>query len=202
MLKRFYPDHDFKALLFDFDGTVADTMPAHLEAWNKGLANYNLSLSRDLHLAWAGRPTKNIVQLLNEMHGVNIPAEQFLKEKEVHYYASMHAIKTITSVVDVVNHYKGNLPLAIVTGSRRKVVEATMSHLGLDNHFDLLVCAEDYTNGKPAPDCFLKAAATFSVSPQDCLVFEDAVLGVEAAHNAGMACLRVMEDQQLQIAKK
>jgi HAD superfamily hydrolase (TIGR01509 family) len=201
MLKKYFPENDYKALLFDFDGTVADTMGAHLKAWNTGLANYGLTLSREQHLAWAGRPTCIIVQLLNEMHKIDIPMDQFLKEKEFHFFASLHEVKEIASVVEIVKHYHDTLPMAVVTGSRRAAVERTLSYLGLTNYFQQLVCAEDYTHGKPAPDCFLLGASLLGVDPKDCLAFEDAPLGVEAAKKAGMRCLHVGEFHDLTAVK-
>lgn len=200
MIRKYFPEHEFKALLFDFDGTVADTMGVHLKAWNLGLASYNLTLSRDQHQAWAGRPTKMIVQLLNEMHKIEISIEEFLKEKELHFFSSLHEVKEITSVIEIIKNYHGVLPMAVVTGSRRAPVEKTLAHLGLTHYFDQLVCAEDYTRGKPAPDCFLLGAARLGVDPKDCLAFEDAPLGVEAAHNAGMSCLHVSEHHELKVA--
>lgn len=197
MLKQYYPNQEFKGLLFDFDGTVADTMGAHLVAWNKGLSAYNLTLSREQHLAWAGRPTYNIVGMINELNNVQIPVDQFLKDKEVHYLSSLHEVKAIEPVVDIIKHYHRKIPMAIVTGSRRKMINITLEHLNLTHYFDLLVCAEDYNNGKPAPDCFLQAAEKFKLQPAECLVFEDANLGVEAALNAGMDCLRLTEERLL-----
>jgi len=199
MLKKYYLKHEFKALLFDFDGTVADTMGAHLKAWNIGLANYNLTLSREQHQAWAGRPTRMILQLLNEMHKVEISVDSFLKEKEVHFFSSLHEVKEITSVVEIIKHYHKTLPMAVVTGSRRAAVERTLAHLGLTRYFDSLVCAEDYANGKPAPDCFLLGASRLGVEPKDCLAFEDAPLGIESAKSAGMNCIYVSEHHALTV---
>ncbi len=197
MLNSFFPNHNFKALLFDFDGTVADTMPAHLGAWNKALAKYSLSLSREQHQAWAGRPTHRIVEMMNELHKTSIDPQQFVAEKEVHYLASLNEITTIASVMEVIHHYHGKVPMAIVTGSRRKIVELTMKQLQLQPYFDLLVCAEDYTQGKPAPDCFLLAAEKLRQNPTECIVFEDATLGIQAAHAAGMNCLKVSDDYRI-----
>jgi beta-phosphoglucomutase family hydrolase len=197
MLKNYFPERDFKALLFDFDGTIADTMDAHFSAWNKALAIYNLTLSREQHLAWAGRPTKVILQLLNDLHKIQIPPEDFLKEKERFYTALHHEVKAIVSVLEVIQHYHKILPMAVVTGSRRKQVETTIHQLKLAAYFDVLVCAEDYANGKPAPDCFLLAAKKLNTRPEDCLVFEDAQLGIEAALSAGMTCLKVDHDHDL-----
>lgn len=201
MLKKYYPDRNFKALLFDFDGTVADTMGAHWKAWNIGLSRYKLSLSREQHQAWAGRPTRVIVDMLNEMHQIQIPADDFLKEKEVHFFAALGDVKPITSVFEIIQHYHGVLPMAIVTGSRRAPVQKTLAHLQMTHYFNALICAEDYQHGKPAPDCFLLGALRLNTAPQDCLAFEDAPLGMESAKNAGMDCLFVNEHQQLTIAK-
>lgn len=191
MIETFYPGREFSAYLFDFDGTIADTMPPHLDAWNKALGLYGLTLSRDQHMAWAGRPTREIVKLLNELHDLEMSVEDISKAKEIHYMSSIPLVKGIVPVVDIIRAAHGKIPMAVVSGSRRKPVEATLDHLEMRSLFDVLVCAEDYTIGKPAPDCFLKAASLLGVRPEDCLVFEDAALGIEAAHNAGMACLQV-----------
>jgi beta-phosphoglucomutase family hydrolase len=194
MLERFFPQQQFAALLFDFDGTVADTMPPHFDAWNHALSHYGLTLSKEQHLSWAGRPTREIVELLSELHQVKMSYETISKVKEVHYLNSISNVKVITPVVEIIRAAHGKIPMAIVSGSRRKPVETTLQQLSLSGYFDVLVCAEDYTHGKPAPDCFLKAARLLNASPQDCLVFEDGVLGIQAAHQAGMHCLQVSED--------
>lgn len=197
MIKTFFPDRDFAAFLFDFDGTIADTMPVHRVAWNQALGVYGLSLTLEQHLGWAGTPTRGIVKLLNELHNVNLPVDEILKNKEVHYNSSLSGIKEIVPVVEIIKANYKKIPMAVVSGSRRRPVETTLAHLNLTHYFDLLVCAEDYTKGKPAPDCFLKAAQDLNVKPEDCLVFEDAELGIAAAHAAGMQCLRVSEHAEL-----
>jgi HAD superfamily hydrolase (TIGR01509 family) len=196
-MKRFFPDREFKAFLFDFDGTVADTMPVHFAAWNHALSFYGLTLSRDQHLGWAGRPTREIVRLLSEFHGKDLPEDEIMKNKEIYYFKSGGDVKGIIPVVEIIQASHGKIPMAIVSGSRRKPVQSTLEVLGMAHYFDLLVCAEDYVNGKPAPDCFLQAAAHFKVDPKDCLVFEDGLLGIQAAKAAGMECIRVSENHEL-----
>lgn len=193
MISQLFPDRDFKAFLFDFDGTVADTMPPHLEAWNRALESHGLDLSPELHRTWAGRPTREIVGLLNDRHGTQLSVDEIAKTKETHYLTLLDRVKAILPVLEVIRRYHGHLPMAIVSGSRRRPIETTLHHLGLSHYFDLIVCAEDYKHGKPNPDCFLQAAAGLGVSPHECLVFEDAPLGIEAAHRANMECLQVIE---------
>lgn len=193
MLNRYFGKKTFEALLFDFDGTVADTMAAHLESWNQALSVHNLKLSREQHLAWAGRPTREIVKLLNELHMTDMSYDDVAKAKETHYGNSLTQVREIVPVVEIIRHYHQKLPMAVVSGSRHKPVETTLKHLGLTKYFDAVVCAEDYENGKPEPDCFLKAATLLQVDAKNCLVFEDAELGIQAARAAGMMCLRVSE---------
>lgn len=200
MLDKYFPQREFKALLFDFDGTVADTMPAHWDAWNKALKIYNLTLSREQHLEWAGRPTRQIVEMFNEMHGTSISPDDFIKAKEVDYLTSISRVQGIPSVVEIIKFYHGKVPMAVVSGSRHRPVETTLAHLQMAHYFDALICAEDYVKGKPEPDCFLLAAQTLKVEPRDCLVFEDANLGIEAARRAGMTCLKVTDKFDLEPA--
>jgi HAD superfamily hydrolase (TIGR01509 family) len=191
MINQFFPNHDFKAYLFDFDGTVADTMPGHWQAWNHALSQYDITFTREQHQAWAGRPTREIVRLLSELHKVELSADEILKTKEIHYSKSLHLVKGIVPVVEIIEAAYQKIPMAIVTGSRRKAVETTLDILKMRHFFDVLICAEDYTNGKPAPDCFLKGAEFFKLPPSQCLAFEDGLLGMQAAEAAGMEYLKI-----------
>ncbi len=194
MIKDFFPDIEFKAFLFDFDGTVADTMPLHQKAWDEALSVYNLTLTVDQHREWAGMPTRAIIERLSELHKIKLSADEILKNKSTHYLNGIASVTEVIPVVDIIREYHGKIPMAIVSGSRRQPILSTMEHLKLKKYFDVIVAAEDYLMGKPAPDCFLQAAKALNVNPKECLVFEDGILGIEAAHAAGMECLRVIED--------
>jgi beta-phosphoglucomutase family hydrolase len=196
MLDRFFSNKSFAALLFDFDGTIADTMSAHFASWNHALSFHNLQLTHEQHLTWAGRPTREIVRLLNELHLTNMTYEEVSKAKESHYLLSLDNVKEVVPVVEIIRHYRDQLPMAVVSGSRHKAVDVALDKLGLTEYFDAVVCAEDYVHGKPNPDCFLKAAALLKVAPEHCLVFEDAELGIQGAKAAGMLCVRVSENGQ------
>lgn len=196
-LDAYFPGRKFSALLFDFDGTVADTMGAHFDAWNKSLSPYKVTFTKEQHHGWAGQPTQKILQTLMDIHKVQIPFDEFGRTKQSHYLASISGIKEITAVVDIIRRFHKQVPMAVVSGSRKRPVETTLEHLKLAHYFDTLVCAEDYVNGKPDPECFLIAATRLNVKPEECLVFEDASLGIKAAQSAGMACLRVIEASQV-----
>jgi beta-phosphoglucomutase family hydrolase len=190
-MKLKLPERTFGAYLFDCDGTVVDSMPLHYIAWKEALAEWNCPFDEALFYAWGGRPVNEIVAALNHMHSLCMPVDVVAKRKEDLYHALLPQLQAIPEVVEHIHAQYGNIPLAIVSGSRRNSVIGSLSALGLLDKFDTLVCAEDYRKGKPAPDCFLVAAERLGVRPQDCLVFEDTDLGIEAATAAGMASIKV-----------
>jgi beta-phosphoglucomutase family hydrolase len=191
MMKLELPEGHFRAYLFDCDGTIVDSMPLHYAAWKKALGEWNCTFEEELFYAWGGRPVTEIIAALNQMQGLSMPVDAVAKRKENLYFELEDELKAIPEVIEHIEAKHGHLPLAVVSGSRRKSVEHSLSALGLLKKFDVLVCAEDYARGKPAPDCFLTAAARLGVEPKDCLVFEDTEMGIQAATAAGMASVRV-----------
>jgi|SRR5579872_6601367 len=190
-MKLEIPAGDFRAYLFDCDGTIADSMPLHYRAWKQALAEWNCVYPEELFYAWGGKPVRKIIADLNAMHGLAMPVDPLAARKEALYLAQLPQLKAIPPVMEHVLAQHGQIPLAVVSGSRRDSVTGSLTAIGILDKFDTLVCAEDYTHGKPAPDAFLLAAKRLNVEPSKCLVFEDTDLGIEAATAAGMASVRV-----------
>ncbi|MDR3742062.1 MAG: HAD family phosphatase [Terracidiphilus sp.] len=190
-MKLELPSGDFRAYLFDCDGTVADSMPLHYQAWKRALAEWNCTFPETLFYSWGGKPVSKIVADLNEMQGLKMPVEAVATRKEALYHELLPQLLGIPAVIEHVESAYGHKRLAVVSGGRRSSVAGALNVLGLTDRFDTLVCAEDYTHGKPAPDCFLIAAERLGVPPAQCLVFEDTQLGIDAATAAGMAFVRV-----------
>jgi len=190
-MKLTLPAGSFRAYLFDCDGTIVDSMPLHYIAWKQALAEWNCPFAEDLFYSWGGRPVTAIISSLNEMNGLSMPVEAVAKRKEGLYYEQLVHLQAIPEVIEHIDARFGEIPFAVVSGSRRNSVVGSLSRLNLLDKFATLVCAEDYKNGKPAPDGFLLAAERLGVAPQDCLVFEDTDLGIEAATAAGMASVLV-----------
>jgi len=181
----------FKAYLFDCDGTIADSMPLHYVAWSKALAQWNCEFSEDLFYAWGGMPVAKIIATLNEKRGLNMPVEDVARRKEGFY---LEILPQLTAVPEVLEHIKashGLIPLAVVSGSTRESVTASLEALEILDKFDTLVCAGDYQRGKPDPEAFLIAAGRLGIAPASCLVFEDTDMGIQAAAAAGMASVKV-----------
>ena len=190
-MKLEIPAGNFHAYLFDCDGTIVDSMPLHYIAWKQALAEWNCVYEEELFYSWGGKPVRKIIADLNEMQGLNMPVDELAARKEALYHSQLPELKAIPPVLEQVLAQHGRIPLAVVSGSRTDSVIGSLTALGLLDKFDTLVCAEDYTHGKPAPDCFLLAAKQLNVEPSACLVFEDTDLGIQAATAAGMASVRV-----------
>jgi HAD superfamily hydrolase (TIGR01509 family) len=190
-MKLKLPPGTFDAYLFDCDGTIADSMPLHYLAWRTALAEWNCTFSEDLFYAWAGFAVAKIISLLNEKHGLNMPVEEVTRRKEELYLESLPHLRAVPEVLEHIHLQYGRIPLAVVSGSTRESVSASLRSLQLLDKFETLVCAGDYKEGKPAPEAFLIAAARLKVKPESCLVFEDGKLGLVAAKAAGMAAVKV-----------
>lgn len=190
------PEGDFRAYLFDCDGTIADSMPLHYKAWKKALAEYGCTYDEDLFYSWGGKPVRKIIADLNEMHGLNMPVDTLAERKENLYHAQLPELQGIPEVIEHIEAQHGRIPFAVVSGSRRNSVIGSLTALNLLDKFDVLVCAEDYKHGKPAPDGFLLAAHKLGVGPEHCLVFEDTDLGIQAATAAGMKSVLVAQKRE------
>jgi beta-phosphoglucomutase family hydrolase len=195
-MKLKLPEGDFRAYLFDCDGTIADSMPLHYKAWKKALAEYGCTYDEDMFYAWGGKPVRKIIADLNEMHGLEMPVDVLAENKERLYHAQLPELQGIPEVVEHIEAQHGRIPFAVVSGSRRQSVIGSLTALGLLNRFDVLVCAEDYKHGKPAPDAFLLGAQKLGVAPEHCLVFEDTELGIQAATAAGMKSVLVAQKRE------
>ena len=190
-MKLKLPQQSFGAYLFDCDGTLADSMPLHYKAWKKALSEWNCEFEEELFYAWGGMPVAEIVLTLNQRHGLNMPVEGVSRRKESLYFELLPLLKGVPEVLEHVEDAHGRIPFAVVSGSTRESVTASLISLKLLDRFDTLVCAGDYKKSKPDPEAFLLAASRLRVTPEACLVFEDTDMGIQAAEAAGMAAVRV-----------
>jgi HAD superfamily hydrolase (TIGR01509 family) len=190
-MKLQLPAGTFRAYLFDCDGTIADSMPLHYNAWKAVLAEWNCEYPEEVFYSWGGKPVRKIIEDLNKINGLQMPVEDVATRKEGLYLAQIPQLKAIPEVLEYIEAEHGRIPFAVVSGSTRDSVVGSLSVLGLLDKFDTIVSADDYKHGKPAPDAYLLAAERLGVAPADCLVFEDTEMGVEAATAAGMASVKV-----------
>jgi beta-phosphoglucomutase family hydrolase len=196
------PAGEFRAYLFDCDGTIVDSMPLHFIAWTKALAKWNCPFDEELFYAWGGRPVREIVSALNEMHGLHMPVEEVSEGKESLYYELLPQLQAIPEVIEHIEAQYGRIPFAVVSGSNRESVVKSLTTTKLLDRFETIVASEDYKRSKPAPDAFLLAAERLGVEPAKCLVFEDTEMGLQAAAAAGMKAVRVPMPLERQRARE
>lgn len=178
---------EVKALIFDIDGTIADTMPNHFKAFRKVLGSYDIDFTVDLFNRFAGVPILPQMNYLKEKYNPNnfVP-EIVAVQKETEYRKSLSSAKPIQPILDVFLAHVGIFPIGCGTGGDRVVATKTLEVLGVLDKVDALITCDDVENGKPAPDTFLKCAELLGVEPQYCQVFEDGQAGIDAAIAAGM----------------
>jgi HAD superfamily hydrolase (TIGR01509 family) len=191
LVKLRLPVGSFGAYLFDCDGTIVDSMPLHYVAWTRALAEWDCPFDEQLFYAWGGIPVDEIIGLLNEKHGLSMPVAPVSTRKENLYLELLPQLKAVPEVVEHIADQYGRIPFAVVSGSSREAVTASLGSLKLLDRFETLVCAGDYEKSKPDPEAFLLAAARLEVEPESCLVFEDTEMGIQAAKAAGMASVKI-----------
>ena len=154
------PAGDFRAYLFDCDGTIADSMPVHHVAWQQALKEWGGALPEDLFYAWGGRPVADIIADLNEQQGLTMPVAAVAARREVLFQELLPTVSAVPGVLQHIEDAHRRIPFAVVSGSTRESVTASLGTLGLLEKFDVLVCAGDYPRAKPDPGAFLLAGST------------------------------------------
>lgn len=184
---------EYKALIFDLDGTLVDSMPLHFKAWCKALEDQGQAgvFPEDVFYAMGGRPTRDIVEVINGEQNLQLDANEVSSSKKRHYLKNLSLVELIPVVAKIAEENRGKVPMAVASGSSREVVEKTLQTLGISDWFDEVVSSNEVANGKPAPDIFLEAALRIGIAPKDCVVFEDARSGIIAARAAGMEVVAV-----------
>ena len=187
------PAGDFAGYIFDLDGTLIDSMPIHYVAWDAAMRQAGLAepLSEDLFDSLGGVPTRRVAELIGQHYRLKVDVEQIFHAKEAFFVEKLAAVKVIEPVAAVARRVALTRPVAIASGGPRDVVVRSLEVSGLKPLFPVVVSADDVAHGKPSPDMFLLAARLMGVSPERCLVFEDAEPGMRAAEAAGMAWVRV-----------
>ncbi len=188
----------YDALIFDMDGTLVDSMPRHLDAWEATSAEFGLPVDRAQLNEYGGIPTRKIVAILAEQHGLTIDVEAFTRRKVALYMEHIQQVSVFPAMWELVRRCHGKVPMGIGTGSPRNQAESILKSTGLDAYIQVVVSADDVVNHKPHPDTFLQVAEQLGANPANCLVFEDTQIGLQAGRAAGMETVLVLEGELYQ----
>ncbi len=185
---------NFKAFIFDLDGTLADTMPIHYKACQLVCERKGFNFPEDYFYKEAGKPTLEVFRnLIRKLEIKNLDGNELGQEKEQMFIDLIPLVKPLDFVAKVAKRYKDKIPMAIGSGGQRNTVKLTLKAIGFDGFFDSIVTCDDVEFHKPHPETFLKAASEMGVEPHDCVVFEDGDPGLEAAKSVCMMTVDVRE---------
>lgn len=180
-----------RGIIFDCDGTLADTMPLHWRAWQAIAKKHKLHFPEDRFYSLGGVPSRDILKMLGEEQRVTLDHLVVAHEKEAEYLPLIAQVEPINTVVGVAREHFGKIPMAVASGGTHSIIEQVLQHLGIRQLFAAVVTSEDVVNQKPAPDIFLEAARRIGVAPQFCCAYEDTDLGIKAIRAAGMEAIDV-----------
>ncbi len=185
-------NHKLQAVLWDLDGVLVDTGEFHFISWQETLPQYQLPFSRELFERTFGMNNQGVISLLL---GYPAPAEMVNEigdRKEMVFREAVRGrARPLPGVLNLLDRFRrSGIPQAVASSAPQENVDVLVDELGIRPFFKAIVSGADRP-GKPDPATFLRAAALIGAPPPACLVFEDAVVGVEAAHRAGMKCVAI-----------
>lgn len=196
-MKSFNVDivHNYSALLFDLDGTLIDSMPAHNQAWINAFKLFNAVITEEALYKLAGTPNLKTAEIFINQHQVSATPHEVVKTKESFFEKHLHSIQKIPSTTELVYQFHQKIPLAIVSGGNKPRVLKSLESADLIKYFNVIITCEDTPRGKPFPDPFLLGAKLLNVDPKKCLVFEDGDAGIQSAQQAQMPLVHVINGQ-------
>ena len=183
-----------KAVIFDWDGTLADTKKAVVQSFQKVLGEAGCRVSDEFIERRIGIGTKKtIIEAFRECHmRLDVLTLEKLAKEKIRIQARLtYIVRLFDGVAELLEALHGRIQIALATMSSRKVVDKLLPEKRIEGYFDFVITADEIVNPKPNPEVFLVSAAKLGVKPEDCVVVEDSVFGVRAAKAAGMKCIAV-----------
>lgn len=180
-----------KGILFDFDGVLGKTMEDHYRAWRQVFSDLGVAIRSEDYFLLEGLALEKIADLFLKFYHLDPALSLALVKKKEDSYLKNHRFEFYSGVEALVDRLKINdIPLAIVSAGRRERLEHSVPKDFLEK-FDVLIAGDALGRGKPYPDGYLKAAGELNISISNCLVIENAPLGIEAAKSAGAYCIAI-----------
>lgn len=190
-MKKIEVPDNVRGLIFDCDGTLVDSMPLHMEAWKAAFKKYNSYYHEDFLFSLKGMKEIEIIDLYNKKFNTSLAPKLMVTAKHHYFIENISSVKPIEQIVDIAKYFYNKLPLAVVSGSVKKIVELELKTIGIIDLFKVILTADDPFKPKPSPDVFYAAASSLNLMPNYCLVFEDGDAGLKAAQRAGMETIDI-----------
>jgi beta-phosphoglucomutase family hydrolase len=183
------------AAIFDLDGTLIDNNSYHLQSWLQYLKDMNREMSEEEYKANVnGRTNKDVIEYIYQRKMDDKEAMKYAHEKEA-IYRQLYApyIKPVAGLLELLEKLRSlSIPMAIATSGIQVNIDFLFKHIPIRSYFDVIVNSAHISKGKPDPEIYIKTAELLKVSPAECLVFEDAVVGINSAKAAGMKVVGVL----------
>jgi len=192
-MKQIIVPEFINGLIFDCDGTLVDSMPLHMRAWEFAIKNEGGVWDYEFIFSKKGMKGRDIIEAYNASLGMSLDPARVSAVKQRYFIEHDKEVAAIELVVDVVRRYHGVLPMAVASGGSRINVHRELEHGGLKHYFPVILTADDDVLPKPAPDIFLEAARLINIPPNKCQAFEDGDMGLDAGRAAGMLVTDVRE---------
>jgi beta-phosphoglucomutase len=182
---------DIKAVLFDFDGTLAKTMEDHFESWKRAMADYGVMIKPNDYYVLEGLRVFELPERFFKMYQTKPRDEGKILQNKEKYYLERHNFELYPGAKELIERlFQKKVPMGVVTaGLSERLAKSTPN--GFLGKFNVVVTGRDTKKGKPSPDPYLKGAEQLGVKPEECIVIENAPLGIEAAKKAGTYCIAI-----------
>jgi len=184
-----------KAVIFDWDGTLADTKEAVVQTFQEALVEVNCAVTDKFIERLMGVGTKKTFEEALKKCNVEFDdamLESLVRDKIESQVELFEKVSLFKGAAELLGELKGRTKISLATMSGRKVINRLLSEKRIESCFDVVITADDVAKPKPDPEVFLVAAAKLGVKSKDCIVIEDSIFGVRAAREAGMKCIAVL----------
>lgn len=181
-----------KAVIFDMDGVLVDSMPDHADAWITVFGEIGIHIRRQDIYDIEGSNHEGVIRLVFKKAGRKPKTEDFneLARKKREIFSRINKVSVFPGIYECIDFLKNKCLLGVVSGSDKTVVMELLERF-FPNTFDAIVTGNDVTEGKPSPEPYLKAIGMLKIGKDECIVVENAPLGVESAKRAGLFCLAI-----------
>jgi len=182
-----------KAVIFDLDGVLIDSLDAHFEAWTEFWKTRGKKHTRKMFNANVATSSEETLRIRNKQFGTHIPIAQGVKERELLFNKYAHLVRVYPGAAHVLKALKARYKIGLATSTGRTLTMQLLRKFHLARYFDVIVTKNDVTHSKPNPAIYRLAAKKLHAQPKDCVVVEDAPNGILAAKRAGMHVIAVLQ---------